>query len=182
MCRSRASGWRATCRRPSGRRSNIWTRAARRFARYLRVRANRKDDFYIRPAGGVDLCNVQVPVRKKGLSLGRPGVGRVAVLVLDDHRAVVRAHARFGQRQRGRAEGAFGRHPADDPVGPPAAGAMVDLMLAVDGVIAPLVGLAQFRSEPGRSACDLPFAPRQRATGRAVARQLARIGLREGGR
>jgi peptidylprolyl isomerase len=35
------------------------------FAAYLRVRANRKDDFYIRPAGGVDLCNVQVPVRKK---------------------------------------------------------------------------------------------------------------------
>ena len=35
------------------------------FARYLRVRANRKDDFYIRPAGGVDLCNVNVPVRRK---------------------------------------------------------------------------------------------------------------------
>jgi peptidylprolyl isomerase len=35
------------------------------FAAYLRVRANRKDDFYIRPAGGVDLCNVNVPVRKK---------------------------------------------------------------------------------------------------------------------
>ena len=35
------------------------------FAHYLRVRANRQDDFYIRPAGGVDLCNVQVPVRKK---------------------------------------------------------------------------------------------------------------------
>jgi peptidylprolyl isomerase len=35
------------------------------FAQYLRVRANRKDDFYIRPAGGVDLCNVQVPVRRK---------------------------------------------------------------------------------------------------------------------
>jgi cyclophilin family peptidyl-prolyl cis-trans isomerase len=35
------------------------------FAAYLRVRANRNDDFYIRPAGGVDLCNVQVPVRKK---------------------------------------------------------------------------------------------------------------------
>jgi peptidylprolyl isomerase len=35
------------------------------FARYLNVRANRKDDFYIRPAGGVDLCNVQVPVRRK---------------------------------------------------------------------------------------------------------------------
>jgi peptidylprolyl isomerase len=36
------------------------------FARYLHTRANRLDDFYIRPAGGVDLCNVQVPVRKKG--------------------------------------------------------------------------------------------------------------------
>jgi peptidylprolyl isomerase len=35
------------------------------FARYLQVRANRHDDFYIRPAGGVDLCNVQVPARKK---------------------------------------------------------------------------------------------------------------------
>jgi peptidylprolyl isomerase len=35
------------------------------FARYVNVRANRHDDFYIRPAGGVDLCNVQVPVRKK---------------------------------------------------------------------------------------------------------------------
>jgi len=36
------------------------------FARYIRVRANRHDDFYTRPAGGVDLCNVQVPIRKKG--------------------------------------------------------------------------------------------------------------------
>ena len=35
------------------------------FARYLKLRANRHDDFYIRPAGGVDLCNVQVPVRKR---------------------------------------------------------------------------------------------------------------------
>ena len=35
------------------------------FARYLELRANRHDDFYIRPAGGVDLCNVQVPVRKR---------------------------------------------------------------------------------------------------------------------
>jgi len=35
------------------------------FARYLRLRANRHDDFYVRPAGGVDVCNVQVPVRRK---------------------------------------------------------------------------------------------------------------------
>jgi peptidylprolyl isomerase len=35
------------------------------FPAYVHVRANRHDDFYIRPAGGVDVCNVQVPVRKK---------------------------------------------------------------------------------------------------------------------
>jgi cyclophilin family peptidyl-prolyl cis-trans isomerase len=35
------------------------------FARYLHIRANRHDSFYDHPAGGVDLCNVQVPVRKK---------------------------------------------------------------------------------------------------------------------
>ncbi|MFL6761335.1 MAG: peptidylprolyl isomerase [Sphingomicrobium sp.] len=39
--------------------------ASAAFATYLKLRANRHDDFYIRPAGGVDLCNVQVPVRKK---------------------------------------------------------------------------------------------------------------------
>jgi peptidylprolyl isomerase len=36
------------------------------FARYLTIRANRRDAFYDHPAGGVDLCNVQVPVRRKG--------------------------------------------------------------------------------------------------------------------
>ena len=35
------------------------------FRAYLKLRANRHDTFYERPAGGVDLCNVQVPVRKK---------------------------------------------------------------------------------------------------------------------
>jgi peptidylprolyl isomerase len=35
------------------------------FARYLKLRANRHDAFYEAPAGGVDLCNVQVPVRKQ---------------------------------------------------------------------------------------------------------------------
>jgi peptidylprolyl isomerase len=33
------------------------------FAAYVRARANREDDFFIRPAGGVDLCNAPVPVR-----------------------------------------------------------------------------------------------------------------------
>ena len=34
------------------------------FAQYLRLRANRKDAFYEHPAGGVDLCNAPVPVRR----------------------------------------------------------------------------------------------------------------------
>ena len=33
------------------------------FTAYVKARANRKDDFFIRPAGGVDLCNAPVPVR-----------------------------------------------------------------------------------------------------------------------
>ncbi len=33
------------------------------FARWLQVKKNRRDEFYIRPAGGVDLCNAPVPVR-----------------------------------------------------------------------------------------------------------------------
>ena len=33
------------------------------FARYVASRANRDDAFYTVPAGGVDICNVQVPVR-----------------------------------------------------------------------------------------------------------------------
>lgn len=34
------------------------------FARYADARANRRDAFYVRPAGGVDICNVPVPVRR----------------------------------------------------------------------------------------------------------------------
>ncbi len=33
------------------------------FARYVEIRANRSDEFYTVPAGGVDVCNVQVPIR-----------------------------------------------------------------------------------------------------------------------
>ena len=35
------------------------------FAQLLRLKANRKDDFFERPAGGIDLCAVNPPVRKK---------------------------------------------------------------------------------------------------------------------
>ncbi len=34
------------------------------FARYVEVRANRHDAFYEQPAGGIDICNVGVPVRE----------------------------------------------------------------------------------------------------------------------
>ena len=34
------------------------------FHRYIAVRANRSDAFYRVPAGGVDVCNIQVPVRR----------------------------------------------------------------------------------------------------------------------
>jgi len=39
--------------------------ASAAFAAYLRLRANRSDAFYKVPAGGVDLCNAPVPVRRK---------------------------------------------------------------------------------------------------------------------
>ena len=34
------------------------------FARYADARANRRDAFFIQPAGGADICNIPVPVRK----------------------------------------------------------------------------------------------------------------------
>jgi peptidylprolyl isomerase len=34
------------------------------FAEYVRVKANRNDPFYKVPAGGIDVCNVQVPIRR----------------------------------------------------------------------------------------------------------------------
>ena len=35
------------------------------FAAYADARANRRDPFFIKPAGGADICNIPVPVRKK---------------------------------------------------------------------------------------------------------------------
>ncbi|MEO7248083.1 MAG: peptidylprolyl isomerase, partial [Novosphingobium sp.] len=34
------------------------------FAKYADARANRRDPFFIRPAGGADVCNIPVPVRR----------------------------------------------------------------------------------------------------------------------
>lgn len=36
------------------------------FARYADARANRRDPFFIKPAGGADICNIPVPVRAAG--------------------------------------------------------------------------------------------------------------------
>jgi cyclophilin family peptidyl-prolyl cis-trans isomerase len=34
------------------------------FAKYADARANRRDPFFIRPAGGADICNIPVPIRR----------------------------------------------------------------------------------------------------------------------
>jgi cyclophilin family peptidyl-prolyl cis-trans isomerase len=41
----------------------LWTNTIS-FARYANARANRRDPFFIRPAGGADICNIPVPVRR----------------------------------------------------------------------------------------------------------------------
>ncbi|MEO9467850.1 peptidylprolyl isomerase [Parasphingorhabdus sp.] len=38
--------------------------ASEAFARYADARANRRDPFFIKPAGGADICNIPVPVRR----------------------------------------------------------------------------------------------------------------------
>ncbi|APG61970.1 peptidylprolyl isomerase [Sphingorhabdus lutea] len=35
------------------------------FAKYAKARQNRHDQFFIRPAGGADICNISVPIRVK---------------------------------------------------------------------------------------------------------------------
>ncbi len=35
------------------------------FAKFADARANRRDPFFIKPAGGADICNIPVPVRRK---------------------------------------------------------------------------------------------------------------------
>ena len=61
IARARLASEIAAAERPSYQHMDT---ASASFADYLRLRANRKDTFYIRPAGGVDLCNAPVPVRR----------------------------------------------------------------------------------------------------------------------
>ena len=48
---------------PAAERPRFEYLAGASFAAYLHARKNRQDDFFIRPAGGADLCNINVPVR-----------------------------------------------------------------------------------------------------------------------
>src|SRR5207342_3841074 len=83
-----------------------------------------------------------------------PGkLGRVSglvdpIAVLNDNRPIMMAHAGLGQREGRRAEGAFSRHPSDQPLGPAAARAMIHFMLAIDDVV----------SAPGRVMFHLQVA------------------------
>jgi peptidylprolyl isomerase len=45
-------------------RYQVMDTASATFTEWLKIRANRKDDFYNLPAGGVELCNAPVPVRR----------------------------------------------------------------------------------------------------------------------
>jgi peptidylprolyl isomerase len=49
---------------PERPRFQYMDEASPSFAAYLRLRANRQDDFYRVAAGGVDICNAPVPVRR----------------------------------------------------------------------------------------------------------------------
>src|SRR5687768_14955099 len=46
------------------------------------------------------------------------------------------AHRRLGKGKRGAAKSAFGKHAPDIPMCTPATGAMIDLILAIDGMVA----------------------------------------------
>lgn len=48
---------------PAGERPRFEYLSGPSFDAYLHARKNRQDDFFIRPAGGADVCNVNVPVR-----------------------------------------------------------------------------------------------------------------------
>jgi peptidylprolyl isomerase len=48
---------------PTAERPRFEYLAGASFVAYLHARKNRQDDFFIRPAGGADLCNINVPVR-----------------------------------------------------------------------------------------------------------------------
>jgi peptidylprolyl isomerase len=48
---------------PAAERPRFEYLTGKPFDEYLHIRKNRRDDFFIRPAGGADLCNVNVPVR-----------------------------------------------------------------------------------------------------------------------
>ncbi|TRW16917.1 peptidylprolyl isomerase [Glacieibacterium frigidum] len=49
---------------PDAPRFEVMDTASPTFRAYVEARANRRESFFLRPAGGVDLCNAPVPVRR----------------------------------------------------------------------------------------------------------------------
>lgn len=78
--------------------------------------------------------------RTDGSSSGCKGGRRDRTRAMDDHRARRLAKA-FRQRHCSRAKTALGQGPADEPVGPATAGAVIDLILAIDRMVAASRGI-----------------------------------------
>ena len=59
---------------PAGERPRLQYRSTESasFAAYANARANRHDEFFIHPAGGADVCNIPVPVRRVAPPSSRP--------------------------------------------------------------------------------------------------------------
>lgn len=60
-------------------------------------------------------------------------------------------HQRFAQRQRGAAKGAFRRHPADVPVRPATARAVIDFAIAIDGVVPAIIRIESLTGRVDRA-------------------------------
>src|SRR5258705_11370796 len=79
------------------------------------------------------------PAKRDIAASGRVELGEVRARPPEARRRGGPAGIGFLQWQRGRTEGAFGRDPADDPMSPPAARAVIDFAIVIDGMIAPRV-------------------------------------------
>ena len=98
----------------AARGSNISIGRLVRCLSAMRAKTGRTISSFVPPAGWICATATCRSGRCPVEALGGPG-GRLTRLRCWMIRAVVRSHARLGQRQGRRAEGAFGRHPADQP-------------------------------------------------------------------
>src|SRR5258705_13010125 len=90
------------------------------------------------------------PANRDIAASGRVELGEVRARPPEARRRGGPAGIGFLQWQRGRTEGAFGRDPADDPMSPPAARAVIDFAIVIDGMIAPRVRVERGAAGPIR--------------------------------